>query len=1044
MGKHCLHQTWLKEYRSALRRSLVFVGLLTACCASLFAAGYPTSVYAEADQVVWRLGLPHRYHAAVQKMSTDIHCGKGSDLNGVKMQVALGNDYQVLDWLENGKIEGGVIPLGSLMLLMEHQEPNAPDYLDSDDGSFIGVPLPQYVLSIRMNRAGVWQADPEAKYTEFLDSILRQVKDKNPQEKQAKDKNRQNIYVSSHLSAGLPVLLHYTDGLLNERKDLTRSQRRDFWKSFIEHIRFRLTSGGEGMQLGRQSAFFEVKPSKDCSGDTSACLTDTDTRLQDVLVIHQQAVSACSFPSDRSDDARKGFRQFWLQLERPPDDTGKAVHPITAFFTKNYSVEELGSRTRRHFRFTIDELWRILGANNESSLNGNLALLLTGGGVKAAYQTRLIDHLYNKNYLYNHVGSTSSENRPGSNALGVKYVIGTSGGALLGLFVSSIRDDQAVNFTDVLWKKKLKGGEVRQTITASDVFPPVDLMRWLSLVVCVMIFSLFSVGFVLWKELKQRSNSGTHAAASEMDEKSRFFQFSLVWILLLALTPWAIRYVNPETSAEHIPAIEGFFYFFCVLIAIHADNALVRIEPQKRVPSKATRHALATLFGLGVALTLFSVVDAALGDAGASTFRSPAHFGIWWITPRALLACFGILLIFSAVHWYYQVAARYFKPSSERRVYLSFLVIAFVCFLTYALFSILTLFGEVSFLELTRDFWIYIALLSAVASVIIIVLGYWARAPSAVQHFLKPRLDFLTSPHPDRTPWFRARRITRIFAFFSLAWFWWNLLLAPGLYGNERAFFYFNKTFCDVTGEELTEDSLCKAHVDLQTYFITPVTSLTKQLERYVMFLPAQAYAQGGRDAYSLLGFSNWLGIVNDPRWTVVDSDRQDALLLKVAFASGSPFPIFPPHRIDWQESSEAQQGDSKVEWLVDGGYAHNMPIEAAKKVGADRVLVINSSPVELGSTRDRQGEKFNILGTLPVVLARVIPYFYERSQIEDILSAEDLLVATLSPSADAGSWPFLADFQRKTIERMFREAATDINRRIGMIENWGPPRFSP
>jgi hypothetical protein len=81
-------------------------------------------------------------------------------------------------------------------------------------------------------------------------------------------------------------------------------------------------------------------------------------------------------------------------------------------------------------------------------------------------------------------------------------------------------------------------------------------------------------------------------------------------------------------------------------------------------------------------------------------------------------------------------------------------------------------------------------------------------------------------------------------------------------------------------------------------------------------------------------------------------------------------------------------------------------------------------------------------VGNLTWLARWIIPYLYERSQVEDALSAEDLIVAVIAPSASPEGWPFLTDFRAEVIERMFEEANKDRALRIGSIESWGRPAF--
>jgi predicted patatin/cPLA2 family phospholipase len=125
----------------------------------------------------------------------------------------------------------------------------------------------------------------------------------------------------------------------------------------------------------------------------------------------------------------------------------------------------------------------------------------------------------------------------------------------------------------------------------------------------------------------------------------------------------------------------------------------------------------------------------------------------------------------------------------------------------------------------------------------------------------------------------------------------------------------------------------------------------------------------------------------------------------------------------------------------VDGGYAHNIPIEAATILGASRILIIRSSPItDVAIPSDNSFANLTI-GKLFSNLQRLVPYFYNRSQVEDVQSAADILVATIAPTGRKdGSWPLLTDIQEKVVKDMFDESDEDISKRIGMIESWGTP----
>jgi predicted acylesterase/phospholipase RssA len=146
----------------------------------------------------------------------------------------------------------------------------------------------------------------------------------------------------------------------------------------------------------------------------------------------------------------------------------------------------------------------------------------------------------------------------------------------------------------------------------------------------------------------------------------------------------------------------------------------------------------------------------------------------------------------------------------------------------------------------------------------------------------------------------------------------------------------------------------------------------------------------------------------------------------RVIFASGSPFPVFPAHRV-------------KNEWLIDGGYSSNVPVDAARTVSAQQLLIVHSAhPVEeyqLAPWRRYPGR-------LIANLARLPGFLFARSQEVDRLSRRGVFVASLAPPRDEPDWPSLTDFQKRVVQRMLDEGKEHLGLRIGLVESWGEPSF--
>ena len=174
-----------------------------------------------------------------------------------------------------------------------------------------------------------------------------------------------------------------------------------------------------------------------------------------------------------------------------------------------------------------------------------------------------------------------------------------------------------------------------------------------------------------------------------------------------------------------------------------------------------------------------------------------------------------------------------------------------------------------------------------------------------------------------------------------------------------------------------------------------------------------------------------------EKKWQDICSDYQ--CLKDAVFASGVPFPIFPPHVV-----KKVLDGVP----VVDGGYTHNLPLHATQILGSRRVLVIrSSSPTLLYNSEGKSDRGSRLLaGQLVSYSNRILPFLFNRAQEVDRLGAGKMIVASLSPSiGDQGeTFPPLTDFTRQAVEKIKKVAYRDIDidARTGTFEHWGIPSF--
>jgi predicted acylesterase/phospholipase RssA/ABC-type phosphate/phosphonate transport system substrate-binding protein len=107
------------------------------------------------------------------------------------------------------------------------------------------------------------------------------------------------------------------------------------------------------------------------------------------------------------------------------------------------------------------------------------------------------------------------------------------------------------------------------------------------------------------------------------------------------------------------------------------------------------------------------------------------------------------------------------------------------------------------------------------------------------------------------------------------------------------------------------------------------------------------------------------------------------SILLDAIMGSGSIFPVFPPRLIvDFPKPGEHID-------LIDGGFAHNSPIEAAVRWGATHVILLEATPEHRISRRNFFENSMSAFSHL-----------YAQAQLADVRSKEQVTIFTLTPTA--------------------------------------------
>jgi len=148
------------------------------------------------------------------------------------------------------------------------------------------------------------------------------------------------------------------------------------------------------------------------------------------------------------------------------------------------------------------------------------------------------------------------------------------------------------------------------------------------------------------------------------------------------------------------------------------------------------------------------------------------------------------------------------------------------------------------------------------------------------------------------------------------------------------------------------------------------------------------------------------------------------SILLDVVLGSSSIFPVFPPRRL-----RDFPQPGGDVE-LVDGGFAHNSPIEAAVLWGATHVVLIEATP-----------EKRRLRRNFVENAATAFTHLHRQTQLVDVRSKRQVVVFTLTPQPPHMCVLDFADnLIEASIEQGYRDARGEVEQGIGTFARF--PRF--
>jgi predicted acylesterase/phospholipase RssA len=147
-----------------------------------------------------------------------------------------------------------------------------------------------------------------------------------------------------------------------------------------------------------------------------------------------------------------------------------------------------------------------------------------------------------------------------------------------------------------------------------------------------------------------------------------------------------------------------------------------------------------------------------------------------------------------------------------------------------------------------------------------------------------------------------------------------------------------------------------------------------------------------------------------DNRFVSLRDPDNASILLDAVIGSGSIFPAFEPRQLSGVKRIMDKDVTKDVA-IIDGGFVHNSPIEAAVKLDATHIIVIEASPAS------QPKQEINLLNNS----VTAFNHLFTQAQLLDARSRRQAEIYTLQPSSPASDGsPFLCtlDFGKNFIDR--------------------------
>ncbi|MCU1347069.1 MAG: hypothetical protein JWO56_99 [Acidobacteria bacterium] len=408
-----------------------------------------------------------------------------------------------------------------------------------------------------------------------------------------------------------------------------------------------------------------------------------------------------------------------------------------------------------NYDFTATEVVDLLRNDQVLDHRREASVVLPGGGVRGAYQARILDALYAKQLL--NVIPVRGESEPppiDATRLRVSSIIGTSGGALVGYLAA-----HRLKEGDTLTRHWLDRGKVR--ITPSEVFPWLSPLRFLSLLLALTLF-----GTIAAVTTAPQQQSGAPMGLT--------IAFALILLAAPALI-WRLTLLDPNFRIFAIGNV-----YVVLLIILHALHSTM--EQPMALPAAATRVVTRRARTAKIVGIIGIIASIALATSALRLLHGKAAETV--LTGSPVTAVLSIVVATLSVILIALSRGSTFSAAAFRDYLKGWTTVLLFGVVAAAIIAVVFAAELATSLELTFEYWVTIIGASLAATAIVLL----ARLLVPILH---EGICFWIQPLGAR-PFPYTRLQTLILGGF-LAIGAWILFVAPALYSGDAGEATFRK-----------------------------------------------------------------------------------------------------------------------------------------------------------------------------------------------------------------------------------------------------------